>query len=265
MVRSSKYIRSGKAAYRVNSKSLQLMVFCSYRVCGYIRETMDSFVLEKRIWTEEDFEIMGWHDATIHATKLDTDLKLDIDYIFQWNKPEVEGFMYTFYIAPCILTFKAVRNLTFELDHSLGSLFEISDINREEDEEEPLWTIETQHGYISFNSLSYTQLVRQDPTLQFGQTISYDERGGIGFDTVRDLFLAKNVDEKVQERRKNELEQYQWAKERHVLVHDFEVLQQKRKDEEIDLKVYLGSKRELSDKIAYYDMLLRGTRFDPST
>jgi hypothetical protein len=28
---------------------------------------MDNFMLDKSIWTQDDFEMMGWHDANIQA------------------------------------------------------------------------------------------------------------------------------------------------------------------------------------------------------
>ena len=39
-----------------------------------------------------DFEQMGWHDATVYGISLSKNLEIDLDYIFQWNQPEVEGF-----------------------------------------------------------------------------------------------------------------------------------------------------------------------------
>ena len=48
------------------------------------------YKLEKWIWTEADFDVMGWHDSQIHATAFfpeDFELVLDIDYIFDWVHP----------------------------------------------------------------------------------------------------------------------------------------------------------------------------------
>lgn len=92
---------------------------------------METYSLEKWIWTEADFETMGWHDATIYGLKLNGDLSLDIDYIFKWNQPEVEGFQFTFFIAPCTLTFKNVQELSFELIQTIYYNFQIEDIERQ--------------------------------------------------------------------------------------------------------------------------------------
>ena len=49
------------------------------------------YLLEKKIWTDADFAQMGWHDCRIYKLRLTRDLELDIDYIFRWNQPEIEG------------------------------------------------------------------------------------------------------------------------------------------------------------------------------
>ncbi len=48
-----------------------------------------TYQLEKNIWTDTDFEKMGWHDNHIYKIRLIKDLELDIDYILQWNSPEL--------------------------------------------------------------------------------------------------------------------------------------------------------------------------------
>ncbi len=40
-----------------------------------------TYQLEKNIWTDTDFEKMGWHDNHIYKIRLIKDLELDIDYI----------------------------------------------------------------------------------------------------------------------------------------------------------------------------------------
>ncbi|TWF33683.1 hypothetical protein FHW36_112124 [Chitinophaga polysaccharea] len=52
-----------------------------------------SYELEKSIWTEEDFEVMSWHDSQIYKMALKEDLEFDIDYIFKWNQPDLEGLL----------------------------------------------------------------------------------------------------------------------------------------------------------------------------
>ena len=45
--------------------------------------------LEKAVWTDGDFDRMGWHDARVHAIAFHEDednaeLLLDLDYIVRW-------------------------------------------------------------------------------------------------------------------------------------------------------------------------------------
>ncbi len=44
------------------------------------------YILEKSIWTDLDFENMGWHDSRIHSVAFGENFELifDIDYIFKW-------------------------------------------------------------------------------------------------------------------------------------------------------------------------------------
>jgi hypothetical protein len=147
--------------------------------------TMTSYDLEKWIWTEEDFPEMGWHDATIYGFRLEGDFTLDIDYIFQWNKPEIEGFFFTFWAAPSTLIFTSPTNISFELTQSFSDKWlEIDDIEMVIVDGKKQWTIITQQGEISFISAGYRQVVRRAPSFQIGQSIAYDERGGFSFDTV---------------------------------------------------------------------------------
>ncbi|HMJ69737.1 MAG TPA: hypothetical protein VK508_12625 [Cyclobacteriaceae bacterium] len=129
---------------------------------------MTSYELEKWIWNEDDFTKMGWHDATVYGMKLDGDLVLDLDYIFQWNQPEVEGFYFTFWVAPCTLIFHSATDLSFELTQPIGGdrWIEIDDIDLAEHEGRKKWTIITQQGDISFYAKSFKQLVRRRPTYQ---------------------------------------------------------------------------------------------------
>ena len=81
---------------------------------------MQEYQLEKWIWTESDLEKMGWHDATVYGFRLNKNFEIDLDYIFQWNQPEVDGFHFTFWVAPCTLVFQSPKELSFELTQSLN-------------------------------------------------------------------------------------------------------------------------------------------------
>ena len=225
-------------------------------------QLMETYCLEKWIWTEADFENMGWHDATIYAMKLNGDLSFDIDYIFKWNQPEAEYFQFTFFVAPCTLTFKNIQTLSFELSQPLyDNRMEIQDIELEIRDDKHSYTVITQQGHISFSASGFIQTVRMHPSFQLRQTIDYDERGGISLETTTDDKLSPQVEERIKERRTKEYEHYTWAKERHILKGEIESLQQKRDSNEIPLKEFLKEKRYMQDKLTYYNIILRGTSY----
>lgn len=223
---------------------------------------METYSLEKWIWTEADFESMGWHDATVYGIKLNGDLSFDIDYIFKWNEPEVEYFQFTFFVAPCTLTFTGVEELSFELVQTLYYNFQIEDIERELQNEKSYYTIITQQGSFTFSALGYTQTVRMQPSFQLSQSIDYDERSGVSFEHTTNGKLDSDTLERVEQRRKTKLEHYTWAKERHVIKQQIESIKNKRDKKEITLKEYLEQKNYLKDKLAYYNIILNGTSYE---
>jgi len=153
----------------------------------------ESYILEKQIWTDADFEEMSWHDCYIHALSLGKQdkLLLDIDYIFKWvlikNKKH-----YQFWIAPCTLIFENVYEIELK---SLNATLIIDNISKENPQipknaayipkdTELDWIIETTVGEISFKSIGYIQYVRHAPVLFRSQEIDIQNRGGISFGTL---------------------------------------------------------------------------------
>ncbi len=157
----------------------------------------ETYQLEKQIWTERDFDVMGWHDSNIHAICFsqlkEYKLVFDIDYIFNWMHP-LEGETYfKFWIAPCTLIFENVYNLVFDFETPLYE-FTISEITKnspqlpqnaeyKENETEYNWVIDTFNGEISFKSTGYKQYVRQQPKLVTEQELDFESRGGISFNS----------------------------------------------------------------------------------
>ncbi|MET0466346.1 MAG: hypothetical protein ABW007_24530 [Chitinophagaceae bacterium] len=131
----------------------------------------------KSIWTEDDYEQMEWHDNFAHKIVMHKDLLLDLDSIFKWNKPEVEGMGFTFWISPATLCFHKTKDLSLDIDVFFDGAFEIEDIEKVESTEGMHWTIITQHGEISFLSEGYTQFIRQHPTLEYRHFIPFGDRG----------------------------------------------------------------------------------------
>ncbi len=70
---------------------------------------------EKLVWSESDFEIMGWHDCPIYGILFADNVTLDIDYIFKWILNDQNGY-HEFWISPATLVFDQARNLKIEID-----------------------------------------------------------------------------------------------------------------------------------------------------
>ena len=218
-----------------------------------------TYQLEKKIWTDKDFEQMGWHDCNIYKIRLTDDLELDIDYILQWNKPDLEGLPFTFWVAPATLVFKSVENLTLDFDIWFEKAFEIEDI---ESEDKNRWTIITQQGDIQFNSKGYEQYIRQQPFFEFGQTIPFGERNGYSLDrTTNQENPNRNREDIVQQRQKDS-EDYENVKKRHLKKQELELLLKGRDNNELDTKQYLLKRKEINDQLFSYDYFLKGTKFE---
>ena len=157
------------------------------RRCGVtcFKAMEQEYGLEKWVWTEADFDEMGWHDSQIHALAFlpeHFELAFDIDYIFQWLHPASNETQFKFWVAPATLIFENVYDVEFDIDSYNGGL-EIDNIRREDArpprnaehagrENEWLWVIECQEGEIKFRSVGYNQFIRSAP--QLGQTQAID-------------------------------------------------------------------------------------------
>jgi hypothetical protein len=159
-------------------------------------EQNEIFKLNKSVWTHDDYDEMGWHDANIYGLTIEksednwtADLLLDIDYIFKWVHPIQPAQTFTFWVAPCTLIFKECFDLHIDLKNDGGclDLMEIADLylkSKVEQEKNKFvyeWTIELQQGQINLKSYGIEQIVRQQPKHVEGQVLTLDERGGINF------------------------------------------------------------------------------------
>jgi len=161
-------------------------------------EALIKFELEKKIWTETDFKVMGWHDNPIYGLSLGGDhpfikeLMLDIDYIFEWIHPIVSEQTFSFWIAPATLCFKDVSNVKINIENGPTIVFdlEIADIFRLE--QTPIqtgsnyweWHIELQNGSISFLSSGYEQIIKGEPILTGSQCVPKVVRGEPNFKRI---------------------------------------------------------------------------------
>jgi len=224
---------------------------------------MADYELEKWIWTEKDFGQMGWHDATVYGLRLNQNLELDIDYVFQWNQPDIEGFHFTFWVAPSTLVFERPTDLSFELTQSPDDKWlEIQDIEMSQVANKRIWTIVTHQGSISFKADTLKQVVRKRPSFQLGQTIPYDERDGFSFDLTPGEKLNGELRPDIVEKRKKVFEDYELAKRKFGHKKELEDLNEKRDSGQIQTKDFLIGKKELTEKIDTLTFQLRGTRYE---
>jgi hypothetical protein len=134
----------------------------------------------KEIWSEEDFEDMGWHDSYIHAISFPNDclqLSLDIDYIFKWVLDDKTN-LYNFWVSPCNLIFRDTLNLEINLNFKNAIGLSIQDINKSNFRLSPngeigMWDFEilTDRGNIKFESSGFRQIVKAQPKFLQNQTI----------------------------------------------------------------------------------------------
>jgi hypothetical protein len=148
-------------------------------------------LLEKWLWTEADFDHMGWHDSRVHAIAFlpdEFELCFDLDYIVQWVDPVPPASHYSFWVAPATLVFENVWDFKMAMDNPTPA-FDIFGIERSDEQPSPehggqfwSWTIDGVEGKISFRSSGYKQYVRRPPQHITSQVLDWEERGGLSFD-----------------------------------------------------------------------------------
>lgn len=154
--------------------------------------------LEKAVWTDADFDTMGWHDATVHALAFHEDehdarLLVDLDYIVRWIHPEPPAEHFTFLVAPATLVFENVWDLQGELG-AQRTLLQIQDIHRREAENDRQrtagvqpWVVEGHDFELTLLATSFRQHFRGRPVHTASQRLELDARGGISFEQPLDF------------------------------------------------------------------------------
>ena len=145
-------------------------------------EGAEMYKPEKFVWSESDFENMGWHDCPIYGILFADNVAFDIDYIFKWILNEQNGH-YKFWISPATLVFEQARNLKIEIDSDFINELEIADIHQEKlENNEYNYHLETQEGDIHLIASGYRQYIRKNPIIKQSQCLSAEERGGYSFE-----------------------------------------------------------------------------------
>jgi hypothetical protein len=149
----------------------------------------ERFILEKLVWSEADYDQMGFHDVGIRAVYFSTqsqEVSFDIDYIFKWVMPTPPGKFFTFWVSPATLVFRDVSDV--EVSWGGSELFELDELKRSEEEKLPtgyarwLWTLAGNvGGSASLRATGYNLYVRREPIYINRQNLWAEERGGISF------------------------------------------------------------------------------------
>lgn len=147
-------------------------------------------VVTKALWTDADFDAMGWHDNAVHAIALEPasddpgSLLLDIDYIVQWEPCAVPGRLLNFWVSPATLIFHDAWDLITDINLQ-GWSFQLSieSVDRSGPNQRGSfnWVIAGDLFSMNFRARGFTQYLRQAPIYTSRQRLSVEERGGLSF------------------------------------------------------------------------------------
>jgi hypothetical protein len=144
----------------------------------------------KTVWTEADFDAMGWHDNAVHAIAVEPvpahpgRLLLDLDYIVEWMPAEPPAITLSFWICPATLVFDRAWDLTADINLQGWSFQLFLDaIQRSGPDERGFydWTLAGDHFTVGLSAPGFTQYLRRAPVHSPGPWLSVQERGGFSF------------------------------------------------------------------------------------
>ena len=151
--------------------------------CQYV--AMTASPSPKKIWTQDDFENMGWHDNAVHAVALEYAppwpgrVLLDIDYIVEWVGPDDDGDHFRFWICPATLVFDEASDFTTEVDLT-GRSFELSldEVVRSQPDDygRRTWQLIGHEFSMAVVASGFTQYLRSAPILSNRQRLEREER-----------------------------------------------------------------------------------------
>jgi hypothetical protein len=135
----------------------------------------------KTKWTLDDFDVMGWHDATVYAwfppDRDGMNMLMLIDYIFEWINL---GGTFNFVVAPATLRFLGAFDLKVNLSFSNISELSILDIDRVGTTPFPSgrgfdthFRITLDHGEMTFRAAGFEQIIVDEPKRFDGQVSDY--------------------------------------------------------------------------------------------
>lgn len=157
---------------------------------------MEAFKLEKTIWDDSDFDVMGWHDATIWSTVANPDefeFLVDLDYIFKWVQPTEGETYFKFWVAPVTMIFENAHNVSVEIESEQGTI-EVANFHRENPRltlngklTQYTYRFECQEGNVSLTATGFKMYVRRAPQLLQYQSFGLKERKGVRFGRASDV------------------------------------------------------------------------------
>jgi hypothetical protein len=173
---------------------------------------------DRRVWTDEDFDELSWHDSAVHAfafepgapgrvlvVDIDTAMQdleseptpstpetrkvgrllLDLDYIVDYVDPTSAERWFSFWMSPGTLAFENVYNLEgdFGRYETLEGYLALDNIRRSEpdDDGEREWTLDGFNFALTFRSRGFRLYLRRAPILVPRTRLEVDERGGLSF------------------------------------------------------------------------------------
>ena len=149
-----------------------------------------SYYLEKSVWAGEDFDQMGWHDATIWSMVANCDsyeFLMDLDYIFEWKKPKPPELYFKFRVAPVTMVFENAGSIKIDLTSPQGTI-NVMDLYREDPRLSPngkfiihTYRFDCREGEITFEATNFKLFVRQMPVLIKSQSLDWETRKGVDF------------------------------------------------------------------------------------
>ena len=152
----------------------------------------DAIPTTKAVWTEEDFDQMGWHDDFVHAMAYQRDgagqgeLLLDLDYAVKWVPPLPGERYFSQWVCPATLVFHGVEQLDGSSEPNYHPAWGtvLLDIFRGEPDERAMrsWTMDGLCFTITFVADAFTQYLRHLPVLTQGNKLTLEERSGLSFD-----------------------------------------------------------------------------------
>ena len=141
------------------------------------------------IYTDSDYNLMGWHDCTIYGLSLpkpdEHELILDLDYVFEWIDPSPPSKYYSFMISRSTLCFEGVHGL--KVDVETDYTLKIDSLTVEPSSGSKLWIIECQEGVIRLNASGFKQYTRELPQRSFAQVSGRPEGCNFSKSTFEEL------------------------------------------------------------------------------